>query len=205
MTCETCGNPLISGAVFCPYCGRQVEGTHEHVDYTYEAFISYRHLPHDRRQAMYLQRSIEGFRIPRSLRHEAGRTRLGKCFRDEDELPTAGSLPDQIRDALMRSRFLFVICSRETCKSRWVLQEVEQFASLHGRDRVRLVLIDGEPDESFPPLMLKRLEVSDDGQILERDAEPLAAACARIPCAYRPCGCHCAQSPHTPACSGDPM
>lgn len=175
MICETCGNSLINEAVFCPYCGQQVECMEEFDAYTYEAFISYRHLPDDRRQALYLQRSIEGFTIPRSLRRDGGPSRLGKCFRDEDELPTAESLPDQIRDALMRSRFLIVICSRQTNKSEWVLREVELFASMHGRDRIRLVLIDGEPDESFPPLLLKRLEVGTDGSVTERNAEPLAA------------------------------
>ena len=175
MVCESCGNSLIHGAVFCPYCSQQVKYAKEFDDYAYEAFISYRHHPDDRRQALYLQRSIEGFIIPRPLRRDGGPSRLGKCFRDEDELPTAESLPDQIRDALMRSRFLIVICSRRTCESEWVLREVELFASLHGRDRIRLVLIDGEPDESFPPLLLKRLEVGLDGSVTEKNVEPLAA------------------------------
>ena len=43
--------------------------------------------------------------------------KLGKCFRDEDELAASHSLPDSIREALAASRTLIVICSPETQES----------------------------------------------------------------------------------------
>lgn len=43
--------------------------------------------------------------------------KLGKCFRDEDELAASHSLPDSIREALAASRTLVVICSPETQES----------------------------------------------------------------------------------------
>lgn len=175
MICDACGGKIADDSVFCPYCSNRIEGTEEYTDYAYEAFVSYRHLPNDKRHANRIQKSIEGFRIPRKLIREGMPSRLGKCFRDEDELPTTGSLPDQIKNALQRSRFLIVVCSRKTNESKWVQQEVETFASLHGRDRILLALIDGEPEQSFPPLLLSRSIPNATGPTEVADIEPLAA------------------------------
>ena len=175
MRCATCGHDLVEGAAYCPRCGERVDGVAERDDYAYEAFISYRHLPVDRNVAVRLQRSLEGFRIPRQLQEAAGRRRLGKCFRDEDELPTSDSLSDQIEEALRRSRYLVVVCTPKTRESRWVLREVELFASYHGRHNVLVALAEGEPDESFPQLLLSQARVADDGSVTDEPVEPLAA------------------------------
>ena len=79
----------------------------------YAAFISYRHLPRDAEVACEVQRAIEEYRLPRHVAqaHQAFRPpKLGKCFRDEDELAASHSLPDSIREALAASRALIVIC-----------------------------------------------------------------------------------------------
>lgn len=174
-TCTACGHGLVPGAVFCPRCGTRVEGARECEDYAYEAFISYRHLPLDAQVAMRLQRSLEGFRIPKQQREATGKERLGKCFRDEDELPTSTSLSDQIEDALKRARYLVVVCSPQTRESRWVQREVELFASYHGRDRILVALAEGEPSESFPELLLSRARVTASGEVVDEPVEPLAA------------------------------
>ena len=62
-------------------------------------------------------------------------TKLGKCFRDEDELAASHSLPDSIREALAASRTLIVICSPETQESSWVRREIEMFEQI-GRAHV---------------------------------------------------------------------
>ena len=175
MICDACGSKIGDDSVFCPYCANRIEAVEECTDYAYEAFISYRHLPHDKQHANRIQKSIEGFRIPRKLTREGMPSRLGKCFRDEDELPTTGSLPDHIKNALLRSRFLIVVCSNKTNESKWIRREVETFASLHGRDRILLALVDGEPDKSFPPLLLSRSVPRTDGLTEVIDTEPLAA------------------------------
>ncbi len=173
--CSYCGHPLDHEAVFCPACGTRVEGAVECEDYVYEAFISYRHVSLDREVAVRIQRKLEGFRIPKQLRTEGRPARLGRLFRDEDELPTSASLSDQIRDALKRSRFLIVMCSPSTNESRWVAREVELYSSFHGRDRVRLVLVEGEPEESFPSLLRSRVAYDRSGTRVEIEEEPLAA------------------------------
>lgn len=176
MFCGSCNKPIVDDAAFCPHCTAPVPGAPAYDDYEYEAFISYRHLPTDRNVAVKLQKALEGFVIPQQLRElKGGSKKLGRLFRDEDELPTASSLPDQIRDALIHSPYLIVICTPQMRESQWVRREVELFASYHGRDRIRIALAAGEPSESFPELLLTRTVVDQDGTVREIEEEPLAA------------------------------
>ena len=116
----------------------------------YAAFISYRHLPRDQEVAKHVQQAIETYRLPRSVSSKTGGTRLGKCFRDEDELAAAPSLPDRILDALSKSGSLVVVCTPDTAKSVWVHREVEAYIEKHGRERVFAVLAEGSSAESIP-------------------------------------------------------
>ena len=101
--------------------------------------------------------------------------KLGKCFRDEDELAASHSLPDSIREALAASRTLIVICSPETQESPWVRREIEMFEQLHGRERIICVLAAGSPEESIPPILKTRMTPDANGILREMPAEPLAA------------------------------
>lgn len=108
--------------------------------------------------------------------HRAPRSpKLGKCFRDEDELAASHSLPDSIREALAASRTLIVICSPETQESPWVRREIEMFEQLHGRERIICVLAAGSPEESIPPILKTRMMPDANGIMREMPAEPLAA------------------------------
>ena len=175
MLCPHCQSEVDPAAVYCVRCGQTVSGDEPERDYRYEAFISYRHTPHDQRIARRIQRAIEGRSIPKGLREMAGRARLGKCFRDEDELPTDSSLNAMITDALERSHWLIVVCSPAMRESRWCAQEVKTFCELHGRDRVLLALSAGEPDEAFPLILQTRADVLPDGSVVEEPFEPIAA------------------------------
>ena len=86
-------------------------------DYLYDAFISYRHVERDRIWAEWLIEALEGFRTPKSLVDKGLPPRLRKVFRDEDELPSSADLNDQIKRALVGSRFLIVVCSAFTPRS----------------------------------------------------------------------------------------
>ncbi|MBP3893264.1 MAG: TIR domain-containing protein [Atopobiaceae bacterium] len=176
MHCAECGSNINATAVYCPYCGEHVLGVQENEDYVYEAFISYRHSPIDREAALKIQHRLEGASIPKDLRTPERGSHLGRLFRDEDELTTADSLPELILDALNKSRFLIVLCSPRSRQSEWVMREVETYAQLHGRNRILPVLVDGEPDEAFPPLLLTRMQRDPEtGMFMEVPAEPLAA------------------------------
>src|SRR5262245_37611742 len=62
----------------------------------YAAFISYRHKPLDRRWAMWLHGALETFRTPPDLVEMGFPPRLGRVFRDEEEVPSAADLPAEI-------------------------------------------------------------------------------------------------------------
>ena len=138
----------------------------------YIAFISYCHKPLDKSAAERIQKSIEGYRVPAELRDQAGGKRLGRVFRDEDELPAAPNLTAAIKYALDHSRFLITICTRSFPASRWCQEEVRYFLEHHDRDHVLAVLVDGDPEESFSKYM--RYTYDEEGNITG-EAEPLAA------------------------------
>lgn len=152
-------------------------------EYIYDAFISYRHTEPDRFAAENLHRMLEAFRLPKNLAREKRarneRATIKRIFRDRDELPLANNLEEPILEALKHSEYLIVICSPRLRESRWCRKEIETFIALHGRDKVFAVLVEGEPDESFPEELLTVTEtVTDpDGATykIEKNVEPLAA------------------------------
>ena len=137
-------------------------------DVKYDAFISYRHTDPDGYVAKTLHKKLETFRIPKSVvkKHNLKSRRISRVFRDEEELPLEGSLNDSINIALQNAGKLIVICSPRLQESVWCQKEIDTFISLHGRDNVVLVLVEGEPEQSFPR------QLTFDG---EKIIEPLAA------------------------------
>ena len=64
----------------------------------YVAFISYSH--RDSVWAAWIQKAIEHYRLPGALAKETGLDRrLGKVFRDREELSTGQNLGDHLLDA----------------------------------------------------------------------------------------------------------
>jgi len=137
----------------------------------YTAFISYRHKPLDIAAAKAIHSGLENFRIPSNIKKATGISKVGRCFRDRDELPTSSDLASDIVDALTKSGWLVVVCTPDTPGSKWCIAEIETFIRIHGRTRVLAVLAAGEPEQSFPDIL--RFEVMADGSRIER--EPLAA------------------------------
>ena len=91
------------------------------------------------------------------VRGKGLRPRLGRVFRDEEELSASSSLSAEIEQALQASRYLIVVCSRDTPGSRWVNEEIVRFRQLGRHQRIRALLVDGEPHESFPPALYQLL------------------------------------------------
>jgi WD40 repeat protein len=155
----------------------------------YWAFISYSHA--DRKWADWLHRSLENYPMPRDLVGKPTPAdapipkRFVPVFRDREELPTSSDLGMVIQKALGAARFLVVICSPRSAKSKWVEQEIVDFKRVHGEDRVLALIVDGEPwasdhgdpsiaeTECFPRALRHRL--GKDGAISEERAEPIAA------------------------------
>jgi WD40 repeat protein len=154
--------------------------------YKYWVFLSYSHV--DERWASWLHRSLEQYRVPRGLIGRASRfgplpKRLFPVFRDRDELASASSLSQEILQALRQARFLVVICSPNSAVSRWVNEEIKEFKKLGRNDRVRAIIVDGEPYasdrpdlgllEAFPKAL--RFHVDQDGNVTGDRMEPIAA------------------------------
>ena len=92
-------------------------------------------------------------------------------FRDRDVLSGGGDLGEKLIEALEKSRFLVVLCSPNSAKSKWVNKEIENFKALKegNEDRILALIIDGEPNastnekfdsslECFPPALRYPLE-----------------------------------------------
>lgn len=119
----------------------------------YDAFISYRHSPVDSKIAAEIQRRLERFSIPRSLRNKTGKKKITRIFRDKEELPLTSDLNDDITEALVNSDFLIVICSPRTGESVWVEREIETFLKTHTRRQILTVLAEGEPADIIPEIL----------------------------------------------------
>jgi hypothetical protein len=138
----------------------------------YRAFLSYR--SRDRKQAEWLHRKLESFRIPRAL---VGRQttrgvvppRLGPIFRDRDDLRSAADLETIIAENLGRSEQLVVLCSPAAVEPEaWVGREIEIFRERRPGAEVHAIIGAGEPPACFPGQLIT---IGDDGD----PQEPLAA------------------------------
>jgi WD40 repeat protein len=151
----------------------------------YWGFISYSHA--DKAVAVWLHRALERFRVPRAfVGRQAPAGRVGKYvkpfFRDQDEFAASADLGERINRALDASRFLIVVCSPASARSRWVNQEIARFRlTATGSERVLCLIASGEPNasaagrpeqECFPPALFTTLETTR-GRL--EGLEPIAA------------------------------
>jgi tetratricopeptide (TPR) repeat protein len=95
---------------------------------------------------------------------------LPPVFRDRDELASSADLAAAVREGLEQSATLIVVCSPRSAQSRWVNEEIRSFVELGRRDRIRLLIVDGEPGSTDPTLDPIPPAILADGA-----AEPLAA------------------------------
>ena len=137
----------------------------------YIAFISYRHLSPDQDIAIKLHRAIETYGIPDSVKKKTGKRRMGRVFRDQDELPLTNDLGADIEAALDNSEWFIAVCSPRYNQSGWCMRELEYFIEKKGKDHVLTILTEGEPDDSFPEVLRFR----EDEQGNRTNVEPLAA------------------------------
>lgn len=127
---------------------------------SFRAFLSYSHA--DKAAAQRLHRKLESYRLPGHLREAGAGSRIGKVFRDREDLPAATDLSASVRQALAATQTLIVLCSPDAKASRWVAQEIALFRELHPGRPILAALLRGEPGEAFP-------------STLHDNGEPLAA------------------------------
>ena len=131
----------------------------------FSAFISYSHA--DAAEVRKLHSQIESYRLPADLGSidalNRRKGRIGKVFRDREDLSAAQDLSAAVKDVLARSQVLIVACSPDARASQWVDQEIAYFRERHPHRPILAAILRGEPDEAFPAALIA------DG------AEPLAA------------------------------
>lgn len=118
---------------------------------SFRAFLSYSHA--DKTAAQKLHGRLESYRLPAHLRQAGADNRIGKVFRDREDLPAATDLSASVRQALAASQALIVLCSPDAKASRWVAREIALFRELHPDRPILAALLNGEPDEAFPALL----------------------------------------------------
>lgn len=154
----------------------------------YWAFISYSHA--DKNWGDWLHKGLETYRIPQRLVGKPSPDgkipeRLFPIFRDREEMPVSADLGSKINEALRESRYLIVICSPHSARSKWVEEEVRTFKMLGREDRVLALIVAGEPNASegkpgFQPAeecfsRSIRYRLTETGEFSRERTEPVAA------------------------------
>lgn len=164
--------------------------------YRYKGFISYSRS--DVAVAKKLHRSLERIKVPERSSAPGKKTgalsRLGRFFRDDDEMGASSDLGEALRGALKDSEALIVICSPKAARSKWVNQEIIDFKRSRSTPRIFAVISAGEPNaaasganpdkECFPPALIQTYLA--DGRISPLKEEPRAADLRRRNLGQRP-------------------
>ena len=137
-------------------------------EYKNFAFISYSH--RDMAVAKWFQSNLEAYRLPTEIRNEFdARSRyLRPVFRDETDL-NGGILNDQLRQHLRESKFLIVICSKNSVQSDWVNAEAQAFIDMGRLDRIIPIVIpngDRLEKELFPKCLRDYIAAHPDRDLL---------------------------------------
>lgn len=144
----------------------------------YNAFISYRHSPHDIKIAAEIQKQLERFHIPSAIRKSTGVKKISRIFRDKEELSLTGDLNETIQNALDHSDFLILICSPAMKESFWVQKEITHFLKTHSKRQILTVIAEGEPAEVLPEILTyEEMELpNEDGELetVRVPVEPLS-------------------------------
>jgi WD40 repeat protein len=145
----------------------------------FRAFISYSQ--RDKSFAKRLQRWLESYQVPvgalGDLEPGPIPKKLGRFFRDEEEMAATSDIAGMVRGAIEDSQSLIVVCSPNSAKSSWVNAEIEHFRRTGRGGQVFAVILDGEPNsgdpetECFPPGLRQSRDTSDQ---LAMPIEPLA-------------------------------
>ncbi|MBQ6850490.1 MAG: TIR domain-containing protein [Oscillospiraceae bacterium] len=150
-------------------------------DFRFDVFISYRHSPLDSAAAAYLHKALENYKIPKEIQEKIGKKKINRVFRDEEELGASSDLFTEIENSIKASEYLVVILSPRYKQSKWCLKEIESFLQHRSRDNILAVIIEGEPYDVFPDILLE------DGEPLaldlraENEKEMLKLAKQRLP------------------------
>lgn len=120
--------------------------------------------------AKWLQKKLERFKLPTEIHNEidAKNRYLRPVFRDQSDLNT-GILGNELRKNLDESKYLILICSKNSAQSQWVSDEAKAFVEMGRLDRIIPVIVpDGDTDERdlFPLYLREYFELHPDKELL---------------------------------------
>ena len=107
----------------------------------FDVFLSYSRK--DKEIAERLEKALEEYQIPRSLRDAVGNLNI---FRDEEDIRAAEDYFRAIEEYLRVSTKLIVICSPDARKSKYVADEIGKFISARGVQNIIPVIVRGKPN-----------------------------------------------------------
>ena len=120
----------------------------EEAIYNYDVFISSRNTDLDNKWANWLIKEFENWSVPKELIKKGFQKRIGRVFKDSEE--SSENININTEKALIHSKYLVVICSKNSKKSERIENEIKIFKELGRSERIVALLIDGEPYEAFP-------------------------------------------------------
>lgn len=98
-----------------------------------------------------LQKKMESLRMPTALCKQRGwkRTPMNPVFYAPMDIQP-GALSEELHKQLKASRYLIVICSPNSAKSKWVSMEIEYFHQLGRSNDIHFFIVDGVPHSNDP-------------------------------------------------------
>ena len=128
--------------------------------YEYFAFISYKE--EDAEWAKWLQRKLEHYKLPTTLRKENPQLpeRISPIYEYKSEAG-GGRLKEVIWKGLTSSEYLIVICSPRAIKSDWLNNGIRYFVESGREENIIPFIVEGKPksanpeEECFPSELLK--------------------------------------------------
>ena len=157
----------------------------------YRAFISYSQ--QDKAWGRRIHNWLETYRIPPEVMlHRSRDRRLGRFFRDDEDMAAAANIAEIVRKALDSAEALIVICSPRSAQSKWVNAEIQYYRHTGRANKVFAVIIDGAPNsgdpetECFPPALRAAGDPDDPTALpiepmgLDVRKEGQARVCARL-------------------------
>lgn len=132
------------------------------------AFISYSH--RDMAVAEWLQKKLERFKLPTEIYNEidAQSRYLRPVFRDQSDL-NSGILGDELQKNLEDSKYLILICSKNSAQSQWVSDEAKAFVEMGRLERIIPVIIpddDKNEIDLFPVYLREYFSVHPEKELL---------------------------------------
>ena len=137
--------------------------TTEQQQYQFFAFISYN--SKDAKWARRLQKKLESYRMPATICTEHGwdshRPMKPIFFAETDIQP--GPLDAELKRRLEASRYLIVICSPRSARSKWVGKEIQHFIQLGRAEQMHFFIVDGVPYSGDPETECFNPAIKDSG------------------------------------------